>query len=121
MISFGTVFINYTSDASDRNIIGPYQSIWWSFSTVITGGFANIYNPQNATERFVTIIMVIAGMILSGALVSNLTSMFLEDNTGRIEEEHEKIELQVDEIKEKLNLIEARLQKLHEKNLKNYG
>ncbi|MEQ8224801.1 MAG: ion transporter, partial [Candidatus Eremiobacterota bacterium] len=104
MIFFGTIFIGYVCDDGNSNIVGPYQSVWWSFTTVITGGFANIYNPQHASERFITIVMVIAGMILSGALIGNLTSMFLEDNTGRIEEEHEKIELHVDEISEKLNI-----------------
>jgi hypothetical protein len=117
MIFIGSICIIYTSDQSNQNIVGLGQSVWWTFTTVITGGFSNIYNPQHLPERFITTILVIAGMILSGALIGNLTAMFLEDNTDRIEGEHEKIELQVDEIREKLQILEDRIHRLHRKKL----
>ena len=41
-------------------------SLWWSFTTVVTGGFADIYNPTTWIGQVITAVLVLSGMILIG-------------------------------------------------------
>ena len=38
-----------------------WNGIWWSFTTVITGGFGDIHNPCSAPARVLTVLLVILG------------------------------------------------------------
>ncbi|MFQ6132119.1 MAG: ion transporter [Armatimonadota bacterium] len=59
--------------------------IWWSFTTVCTGGFADIWDPETAWGRVLTVLLVILGAILTGAFTAALASVLLGDDTERIE------------------------------------
>ncbi len=56
------------------------QSFWWSFTTVVTGGFGDIYNPQTLTGRLLTGALVIAGMVVVGIFTATLTSLLVREN-----------------------------------------
>jgi voltage-gated potassium channel len=64
-------------------------AIWWSFTTVLTGGFGDIHNPVTISGQILTGILVIMGMILVGVFTATLTSIFV----GEQAEEMEKISL----------------------------
>jgi voltage-gated potassium channel len=59
--------------------------IWWSFTTVCTGGFADIHDPDTDVGRALTVLLVILGAILTGAFTAALASVLLGDDTERIE------------------------------------
>ncbi len=59
--------------------------IWWSFTTVCTGGFADIHDPDTDSGRILTVLLVILGAILTGAFTAALASVLLGDDTERIE------------------------------------
>ena len=65
-----------------------WQGLWWSFTTVVTGGFGDIHNPHSAMGRALTILLVIAGMVVVGLFTATLTSVLVreEDATLAIEE-----------------------------------
>ena len=64
-------------------------AIWWSFTTVVTGGFGDIHNPVTASGQVLTGALVIMGMILVGVFTATLTTIFV----GERAEEIEKISL----------------------------
>lgn len=64
-------------------------AIWWSFTTVLTGGFGDIHNPVSVSGQVLTGVLVIMGMILVGVFTATLTTIFV----GEQAEEMEKISL----------------------------
>ena len=64
-------------------------AIWWSFTTVLTGGFGDIHNPVTVSGQVLTGVLVIIGMILVGVFTATLTTIFI----GEQAEEIEKISL----------------------------
>jgi len=81
------------------------QSMWWSFTTVVTGGFGDIYNPDSVGGRILTGGLVIAGMVVVGIFTATLTSLLVRegDASGAILALEDKVldELQI--VKAKLN------------------
>ncbi len=56
------------------------DSIWWSFTTLVTGGFGDIHNPQTAWGRVLTVVLVLAGMTGVGVFTATLTSILVDDD-----------------------------------------
>ena len=55
------------------------QSLWWSFTTVVTGGFGDIRNPTTVTGRLLTALLIIAGMVVVGIFTATLTSLLVRE------------------------------------------
>jgi len=113
-IFIGGILISYFDGSYDRNVHGLSQGTWWCFTTVITKDFANIYNPQHLPGRIITTLIVLIGMLLSGALIGNLTDTLMEDSTNRIERKQAILQRRLDQITEKLKTIEKLLNEIEE-------
>lgn len=61
------------------------EAVWWSFTTVVTGGYGDIHNPVSATGRMVTVLLVIAGMIIVGVFTATLTALLVGDEAAELE------------------------------------
>ena len=55
------------------------QSLWWSFTTVVTGGFGDIRNPATVPGRLLTAALIIAGMVVVGIFTATLTSLLVRE------------------------------------------
>lgn len=89
------------------------SSLWWSFTTLVTGGFADIHNPTSMGGKILTVMLVIGGMVLVGVFTATLTSVLVrDDDTWQqqdIEEQFRKLsklELLVEKIDQRLDRIE---------------
>jgi len=93
--------------------IGTFaQSVWWSFTTVVTGGFGDIYNPATGSGRVLTVFLIITGMILAGVFTATLTTLM----TGEENEEFNIMQQNLDDRLMKLEKIQKKiLQKLDDK------
>ena len=105
----GAVIIYYIEgDSGEAGVSNIPESIWWSFTTVVTGGFGDIYNPQTTIGRFLTTALIIAGMILVGVFTATLTTIMVDDS-----EEIKGLKHEIDEftreINEKLNTIAQKI------------
>ena len=107
VIILGAFFIWYQEGDSNSSVGTFAESIWWSFTTVVTGGFADIYNPQTEFGRILTVFLIITGMILAGVFTATLTTIM----TG---EENEDLSIMQQNLDERL----AKLEKVQEKILK---
>ena len=56
------------------------ESLWWSFTTLVTGGFADIHNPSTMGGKILTVMLVIGGMVLVGVFTATLTSVLVKDD-----------------------------------------
>ncbi len=84
-IIFGAVLMLYFEGENDPNVSNLGQSIWWSFTTVVTSGFGDIYNPQSNMGRILTIILIMIGMIVVGVFTATLTSLYVEEGTEELQ------------------------------------
>jgi len=76
--SLGILFAEADTQAENVNSFG--QSLWWSFTTVVTGGFGDIHNPESFSGRLLTVALVIAGMVVVGIFTATLTSLLVREN-----------------------------------------
>ncbi len=88
-------------------------AMWWSFTTVVTGGFGDIHNPTTTWGRILTVILIIMGMILVGVFTATLTSLYVGEESEEMQEYQEAMN-------ERLAALEARIEELVEQ-LKSKG
>jgi hypothetical protein len=81
--------------------------LWWSFTTVVTGGFGDIHNPLTAVGRLLTVMLVITGMILVGVFTATLTSLY-------VGEESEQMQRHQDTMNNRLDRMESVLVQMAE-------
>ena len=58
---------------------GLITSLWWSFTTVVTGGFADIHDPVTMGGKLLTVVLVILGMVIVGIFTATLTTVMVGD------------------------------------------
>ena len=80
----GGVIIYFLESDGSMGVSNISESIWWSFTTLVTGGFADIHNPITGAGRILTVILVIAGMILIGVFTATLTSILVGNESEAI-------------------------------------
>lgn len=70
-------------------------SFWWAFTTVVTGGFGDIYNPNSFWGQFLTGLLVVSGMILIGVFTATLTSLYVGEETDELNQISDDIAKQI--------------------------
>ncbi|MEB3269450.1 MAG: ion transporter [Leptolyngbya sp.] len=70
-------FFENPETLSDQN--GVITSLWWSFTTVVTGGFADIHDPVTMGGKLLTVVLVILGMVIVGIFTATLTTVMVGD------------------------------------------
>lgn len=83
------------------------EGIWWSFATVITGGFADLHNPQTLGGRVLTGILIVFGLIVTGVFTASLASVFIEDDTQRMEYRQRQMEGQIAALRQEVAALSA--------------
>lgn len=86
------------------------QGLWWSFTTVVTGGFGDIHNPQTMAGRALTIGLIIAGMVVVGIFTATLTSLLVRENdaSGAVADLEERVLEELAAIRARLDSSETR-------------
>lgn len=90
---------------ADPSVGSVGQSAWWSFTTVVTGGFGDLHNPTTLAGRILTALLVIAGIVVVGVFTATLTSVLVR------EEETTAAVLALDQrLDERLNGLQAAIE-----------
>jgi len=103
LLTVGALSIAALESAPSVNTFN--DSLWWSFSTVVTGGFADLYNPVTPTGRFVTVGLILLGLIVTGIFTASLTSVLVEDDSNRLEQHQFQFHHNLSDISHKLDLL----------------
>ena len=101
-------FTIYYAEEHQPGVDSVTESIWWSFTTFVTGGFGDIHNPQSLSGRILTVILIFAGIILVGVFTATLTSILVADDSEMIEE-------MKDEVNQKLDKLSVEIKELKSK------
>lgn len=83
-------------------------SLWWSFTTLVTGGFADIHNPISMGGKILTVLLVIGGMVLVGVFTATLTSVLVRDDDTWQQQD-------IDEQFRKLSKLESLVEKIDQR------
>lgn len=105
LLVFGAMSISALEGQNEQSIRNLGESLWWSFSTVVTGGFADLYNPSTSTGRLVTVGMVLLGLTVTGIFTATLTSVLVEDESSRLERNQHRFEDGLQLVNHKLDLL----------------
>jgi voltage-gated potassium channel len=81
------------------------KGLWWSFTTVATGGFADIYDPTTTGGRVLTGGLVLLGFVVTGVFTASLTSVLLGDESKTVEQNLYQIEDQLSGMMGQLQLL----------------
>jgi len=95
------------------NISTLGDSLWWTTITTITVGFLQDLPPVTVEGKFLSVVLILLGMIMFSTMIGTITDYFIEDED--IQEKLEKMSDRVDELEEKLDTIIEKLDQLAEK------
>ncbi|MFG0290529.1 MAG: potassium channel family protein [Rhodopirellula sp. JB044] len=96
------------SGNSDNAVSTFGQSAWWSFTTVLTGGFGDIHNPESLAGQVLTGLLVVIGMVLVGVFTATLTTIFVGEQQENEANDLEKILEKIDALPE---VVQAEVRK----------
>jgi|GEM_PF-551563 len=79
VLALGALLITIFGERGEGHeaVKGFLPGLWWSFTTLVTGGFGDIYNPHTLGGRLLTVFLVIAGMVLVGVFTATLTTVLV--------------------------------------------
>ena len=108
VLFLGGIGIYYMEGATKaEGVENVGQSMWWSFTTVVTGGFGDIHNPTTWEGRLLTTALIIAGMVVVGIFTATLTSVLVreEDTTAAVLQLEESVNEQLSELRDSVQRL----------------
>jgi len=105
LLVFGALSISALEGVEERSLQEMGESLWWSFTTVVTGGFADLHNPNTLSGRVVTAGLVLLGFVVTGIFTASLTSVLVEDDSSRIEQNQHELQAQLEGVHQKLDFL----------------
>ena len=76
LVTFSSIAILQLEQATDSNIKGPGDAVWWSVVTLTTVGYGDRF-PVTAEGRIIGVLLMVAGVGLFGTLSGFIASWFL--------------------------------------------
>ena len=113
LLILGAFVINHIEFSNSANKVGNYkESLWWSFNAIVTGGFADIYNPTTSGGMVLTTLLVFVGMVLISVFTATLTSMMVGDDSNKTSDNIKLyVENRLKDIEKKIDRINKQVSK----------
>jgi|GEM_PF-1008623 len=105
LLFFGALTIRALEGPREVTLLAFDESLWWSFTTVVTGGFADLYNPGTVVGRLLTVGLVLLGLTVTGIFTASLTSVLVVDDSTRIQQNQQDIEERLRDLGQRLDLL----------------
>ncbi len=86
------------------------DSLWWTTITTITVGFLQDIPPVTVEGKFLSVALILLGMILFSTLTGTITDYFIEDEN--IQAGIDKLSGQVEDLEQKLDDVNKKLDDL---------
>lgn len=90
------------------------DSLWWTTVTTITVGFLQDIPPVTLEGKFLSVALILLGMILFSTLTGTITDFFIEDED--IQENLQELTSKVEALDEKMEMINNKLDQLTQQN-----
>ena len=85
IILAGAIGIHYIEGQNDAHVASLPHSLWWSFNTVATGGFGDLYEPKGILAQLITAALVIAGLVVMGVFIATLAAAYRGESPADIQ------------------------------------
>jgi len=107
LLIIGAFIITYVEQNNNVGGIDNYkESLWWSFNAIVTGGFADIHNPQTIEGMILTTVLIFVGMVLISVFTATLTSLMVGDDSNQATDNLKLyVEMRLNEIEKRLDKI----------------
>ena len=103
------VLMHFTDEKTFPNI---GDGLWWAIQTVTTVGYGDLV-PTSTVGRLVAAVVMLAGIGFLTVVTAVITSTFIESARRRLQgTETDTLSAKLDQIGERLNVIEAGLKDL---------
>ena len=86
-----------------ENLSSFIDGMWWSFSTIVVGGYGDIHNPVTMGGMLVTVMLVISGMVLIGVFIATLSSILGSENDDEVGFLKKYMEVRISRMEKKID------------------
>jgi voltage-gated potassium channel len=86
------------------------DSLWWTTITTITVGFLQDIPPVTPEGKFLSVVLILLGMVMFSTLTGTITDFFIEDED--IVEKLDEMSTKVESVEEKILLMSDKIDKL---------
>ena len=103
LITFATISIMQFEVLPECNIKNGFDAIWWAICTITTVGYGDKF-PITFGGRIVSILLMVSGIGLFGALVGYVSTVFTdkEKNNNNTIDTIEELSKQIEELRKEL-------------------
>lgn len=106
IILFFTLSFYHLEKNANPHITSMSDSLWWTTVTTITVGFLQDIPPVTVEGKFLSVALILLGMIMFSTLTGTITDYFIED---------EDIQANIEELKEKVESLENKIDRMADK------
>jgi hypothetical protein len=97
----GAVLIYFAEqDSRTVGVESISESMWWSFTTLLTGGFSDLHNPQSVLGKGLTAILVVTGLVMVSLFTAAVTSMMMSGDSDMLKEVKDNMNKLSNELKD---------------------
>lgn len=107
LVVFSSIAILNCETSPESNIKNASDALWWSFVTITTVGYGDLY-PSTHLGRFIAAILMTAGVGLFGTFTAYVASFFLQQELEEEEKRENQILLELSEIRRRLERMESK-------------
>ncbi len=118
ILSVVIIFLFTLSIYHSEHLINPQIStfgdaLWWTTITTISVGFLQDVSPISVEGKFISVVLLLLGMVIFSTLIGAITDFFIEDED--INENVRSLSSQLDEMQDKIDNLNEKLDKVGEK------
>lgn len=103
------------ASGGDDNVIDsddyPF-TLWWTFNTITTGGFGDLYKPVSPFAQLVTGALIIAGFVVLGVFIATLSAAFKGEDTEEMWRNQKQIVTTLEGLQQSLDQAHRRIEAL---------
>lgn len=97
--------------AANPHISTLSDSLWWTTITTITVGFLQDIPPVTAEGKFLSVALILLGMIMFSTLTGTITDYFIEDED--IQDNITDLRSQIDQLESKIDKLTDKIDKIN--------
>ena len=105
LLVVGAMSIGVLEGDNEATLHDLGDSLWWSFATVVTGGYADVYDPVTIPGRLITVGLVLLGLIVTGIFTASLTSVLVEGDSSIVERNQRSLDAKLSDLQKRLDLM----------------
>lgn len=114
IILFFTLSFYHLEKHANPYITSVSDSLWWTTVTTITVGFLQDIPPVTVEGKFLSVALILLGMIMFSTLTGTITDYFIEDED--IQESIVDLKGKVDSLESKIDQLTSKIDQLNNKS-----